>query len=120
MVIIQDVEDFRKEEIFFLLLEQLIKEYTDVIQSPKSGQSLETKAICEFLEKNYVKNITLNELSNLTGLSKYYLLRYFTKQVPVITVATSVIILREKITGIAVFGIVLTLAGLFISENKIF
>jgi drug/metabolite transporter (DMT)-like permease len=39
--------------------------------------------------------------------------------VPVITVATSVIILREKITGIALFGIVLTLAGLFISENKI-
>ncbi len=38
--------------------------------------------------------------------------------VPVISVATSVIILREKITGIAIFGIGLTLAGLFISENK--
>ena len=40
--------------------------------------------------------------------------------VPVITVATSIIILQEKITSIVVFGIVLTLAGLFISENKIF
>lgn len=40
--------------------------------------------------------------------------------VPVITVVTSAIVLQEKITSIAVFGIVLTLAGLFISESKIF
>ena len=37
---------------------------------------------------------------------------------PVITVVTSVIVLRETITGIAVFGIVLTLVGLFISEYR--
>lgn len=39
--------------------------------------------------------------------------------VPVITVVTSILVLREKITGLAVFGIVLTLAGLFLSENRI-
>ncbi len=39
--------------------------------------------------------------------------------VPVITVVTSILVLREKITGIAVLGIVLTLAGLFLSENRI-
>lgn len=38
--------------------------------------------------------------------------------VPVITVITSVIVLRETITGVAGFGIVLTLSGLFISEIK--
>ena len=38
--------------------------------------------------------------------------------VPVITVVTSVIVLHETITGIAVFGTVLTLVGLFISEIK--
>ncbi|PWJ49600.1 DMT family transporter [Faecalicatena contorta] len=38
--------------------------------------------------------------------------------VPVITVVTSVIVISEIITGIAVFGILLTLAGLFISELK--
>lgn len=81
LVIMQEEKDFRKEEIFFLLLEQLIKEYTEVeMLSLKSEQSMETKAICEFLEKNYMKNITLDELRNLTGLSKYYLLRSFTKQ----------------------------------------
>ncbi|WP_073078151.1 DMT family transporter [Sporobacter termitidis] len=40
--------------------------------------------------------------------------------VPVITVVTSVIVLQEKITGAAVFGTLLTLTGLFISESKIF
>lgn len=39
--------------------------------------------------------------------------------VPVVTVITSILILHEKITGITLIGVVLTLAGLFISENKI-
>lgn len=39
---------------------------------------------------------------------------------PVITVATSVLVLRERITGIAVFGILFTLAGLLLSELKSF
>lgn len=39
--------------------------------------------------------------------------------VPVITVITSVLILHETITGLGVCGIILTMAGLFISENKL-
>lgn len=80
LVIMQEEKDFRKEEVFFLLLEQLMEEHTDEMPSPNLEQSMEARAVCEFLEKNYMKNITLNELSNLTGLSKYYLLRSFTKQ----------------------------------------
>lgn len=81
LMILQEEKDYRKEELFFFLLEQLIEEYTEQeIPSPRSEQSTEAKAICEFLEKNYMKNITLDDLSNLTGLSKYYLLRSFTKQ----------------------------------------
>lgn len=38
--------------------------------------------------------------------------------VPVITAVTSALILHEKITPVAVCGIVLTLAGLFLSEHK--
>lgn len=38
--------------------------------------------------------------------------------VPVITVVTSVLILHERITIMAVFGIILTLLGLFISEKN--
>lgn len=38
--------------------------------------------------------------------------------VPVITVVTSILVLQEKVTGIAIFGIALTLVGLFLSEKK--
>lgn len=40
--------------------------------------------------------------------------------VPVITVVTSVLILHEKITVLAGLGTLLTLAGLFLSESKVF
>ncbi|MCC2865176.1 DMT family transporter [Anaerovorax odorimutans] len=38
---------------------------------------------------------------------------------PVITVVTSVVVLHEKITGLMILGILLTLAGLLISEGRI-
>jgi drug/metabolite transporter (DMT)-like permease len=38
--------------------------------------------------------------------------------VPVITVVTSAIGLKEHITGIALVGTLLTLLGLFVSESK--
>ena len=40
--------------------------------------------------------------------------------VPVITVITSVVILHEEITALAAVGTVLTLAGLLLSESKLF
>ena len=81
MIIMEEEKDFRKEEIFFFLLEQLIEEFSEEgIEQSGPGENRETKIICNYLEKNYMKNITLDELSGLTGLSKYYLLRSFTKQ----------------------------------------
>lgn len=80
-MIMQEEKDFRKEEIFFFLLEQLIEEYTEQgVQKGNTEQSTEVKAICEFFEKHYMENIKLDDICNLTGLSKYYLLRSFTKQ----------------------------------------
>lgn len=80
-MVMQEEKDFRKEEIFFFLLEQLIEEYTEQEAVTKNvKQSNEVRAICEFLEQHYMENITLDDLCSLTGLSKYYLLRCFTKQ----------------------------------------
>ncbi|WP_264173461.1 hypothetical protein [Clostridium estertheticum] len=39
--------------------------------------------------------------------------------VPVIAVVSSGVLLHENITGIAILVIILTLAGLFISEGKL-
>ncbi len=80
-IIMEEEKDFRKEEIFFFLLEQLIEEYTEQeVPAGNTEQSTEARAICEFLENHYMENITLDDLCKLTGLSKYYLLRSFTKQ----------------------------------------
>lgn len=81
LMIINGEKDFKKEEIFLFIIEQLITEYTDVVPvTTLSEMNTEIKTVCGFLEENYMNNITLNDLSNLTGLNKYYLLRSFTKQ----------------------------------------
>lgn len=59
--------------------------------------------------------VTWNSAVKILGAVKTTVYIYM---VPVITVITSVIVLNETITRIAVFGILLTLAGLFISELK--
>ncbi|MEA5056008.1 MAG: AraC family transcriptional regulator [Anaerotignum propionicum] len=79
-LIMEEEKDFKKEELFFLLLEQLIEEHAAETPSKKSEQSTEVRTVCDYLENNYRNSITLDQLSDLTGLSKYYLLRTFTKQ----------------------------------------
>lgn len=80
-MLMEEERDFRKEESFFFLLEQLIEDYTEqAVPAENTRQSAEVKAVGEFLEKHYMDNISLADLCNLTGLSKYYLLRSFTKQ----------------------------------------
>ena len=80
-MIMQEETDFRKEELFFFLLEQLVEEYTeDEIPAGNTEQSAEIKAVCDYLEKHYMESISLDNLCGLTSLSKYYLLRSFTKQ----------------------------------------
>lgn len=60
--------------------------------------------------------VTWNVAVKLLGAIKTSVYIYM---VPVITVVTSAIILNEKITGIALIGTALTLAGLFLSERKV-
>lgn len=80
-MIIHEEKDFKKEEIFFFIMEQLITEHSNVNSSKiLQDSNTEIKVICDFLNDNYMESITLNDLINLTGVSKYYLLRSFTKQ----------------------------------------
>jgi drug/metabolite transporter (DMT)-like permease len=60
--------------------------------------------------------VTWNSAVRILGAVKTSIYIYM---VPVITVITSIIVLREKVTGIAVIGIILTLAGLYISEKRV-
>lgn len=77
----QNESELKKEELFLCLLEELIQTYSDLTILPTATEhSQEVKTVCTYLEENYTKTITLNELSVLTGWSKYHLLRTFTKK----------------------------------------
>ena len=81
VMVLDEQADFKKEELFLLLIEQLLGECSDAAGWPAPAeQSVEVKAVCGYLEANYARTITLDSLSALTGLSKYHLLRSFTRQ----------------------------------------
>ena len=81
LMIMEEQSDFKKEELFLFLIEQLLAEYSDAVPAPAPPEpSLEIKAVCDYLESDYAQAITLDDLSSLTGLSKYHLLRSFTRQ----------------------------------------
>lgn len=77
----QEVSELKEEELFLYLLEELIQTYSDLTILPTAIESShEVKIVCDYLEENYTKTITLNDLSTLSGWSKYHLLRTFTKK----------------------------------------
>ncbi|RXZ83117.1 AraC family transcriptional regulator [Paenibacillaceae bacterium] len=75
--------NFIKEELSYFLIGQLLQEYSDMSAEGEQSDG-ETQAefdeICEYLEANYASKITLSNLSQLAGLSKYHFLRSFTRQ----------------------------------------
>ncbi|NSL52404.1 DMT family transporter [Calidifontibacillus erzurumensis] len=60
--------------------------------------------------------VTWNYAVKIVGAVKTSVYIYM---VPVVTVITSMIVLHEPMTGMAALGTVLTLAGLFLSENNV-
>lgn len=80
--ILTHASQFEKEEAFFLLLEQILQEYTMPfceIDLPKQDDQIQV--LCTYIEDHFSENITLDELTAMTSFSKSYLLRCFTKQV---------------------------------------
>lgn len=80
-MILEEQSDFCKEELLLLLLDQLLRDYSDA-EPPVSTQdvTLEIRCICDYIEAHYMESISLNELADLTEMSKYHLLRLFTRQ----------------------------------------
>lgn len=72
--------DFKKEEAFYFLIEQLITGYTEPIADTLTEASMEIQKACDYMENNYAEMIALDDLSKVSGLNKYTLLRSFTKQ----------------------------------------
>jgi len=78
-ILLREQADFQKEELFLFLLEQLLEEHTGEYDA-QGRQSEQVRAIAEYLAGHYDKPVTLEELGALTGLSKYTLLRRFTRE----------------------------------------
>jgi AraC-type DNA-binding domain-containing proteins len=79
-MIMNERKDFRKEEVFYFLIEQLISDYTEPVPETFIRVSREIQAACDYMENNYTETITLGDLSRVSGLNKYTMLRNFTMQ----------------------------------------
>jgi AraC-like DNA-binding protein len=79
--IMQGSKDLGKEESFYFLIEQLIVDYTKPVTEiiPQKIEK-EILAVCDYIEKNYAKTMSLSELSDVSHLNKYTLIRNFTLQ----------------------------------------
>lgn len=81
LAILQGESALKKEELFICLLEELIQNYSNVQPRARASEkSFEIQAICSYLEENYLRTVTLDDLSSYSGWSKYHLLRTFTKK----------------------------------------
>lgn len=80
-MILRGERGVRKEEKFYFLLEQLLRDYAEAAEL-ESGEPLraEIKAVCKFLTSHSTEQISLDQLGAVAGLSKYHLLRAFTRE----------------------------------------
>ena len=71
--------ELRREEAFLLLVGRLLERCGGCPRPPEEVRP-EVRAVCDYLEAHCDPRITLEQLSALAGLSKYHLLRCFTRQ----------------------------------------
>lgn len=71
--------DFEKEELFLLLLEQLLEKYAQNPEQKSLPPNLAVESACKYIEQHYTERITLDELSEVAQMNKYSLVRNFAK-----------------------------------------
>lgn len=68
-------ESFQKEEAFYFLIEQLLENHTEKQPLTPFEISTQIQAACAYMDKNFAESISLDDLSGISGLNKYTLLR---------------------------------------------
>lgn len=80
-MICSDEPELSREELYLILMSQLIAEYAEPAANPLQLEpSCSFTAVCEYMETGYAKPIRLDELAHLANMSKYHFLRTFTRQ----------------------------------------
>jgi AraC-like DNA-binding protein len=79
-MILRGERGVRKEERFYFLLEQLLREYATGGAEQTEPIRAEVQAVCDYMTAHATEQISLDTLGSIAGLSKYHLLRAFTKE----------------------------------------
>ncbi len=80
-MILRGERGVQKEERFYFLLDQLLREYAQTGErEPAAEPRAEVIAVCDYLSKHAAEQVSLDTLGEIAGLSKYHLLRAFTKE----------------------------------------
>ncbi|WP_066193425.1 helix-turn-helix domain-containing protein [Gracilibacillus timonensis] len=75
----QGEDELEKEELFLYVIEELMKTNSNMpIPATVPESSHQIQEISDYMDVHYNQKISLQELSDLTGWSKYHLLRSFT------------------------------------------
>lgn len=79
--ILHQAPRLQKEEAFYFLLEQILQDYsTPFEQAELPEPDSQIKRLCDYMEKHFADNISLDELLSMTNFGKSYLLRAFARQ----------------------------------------
>ena len=70
----------QKEERFFFLLEQLLRDYAHAGSPCPPERRAEVQAVCDYLKAHLDEPVSLDALASVANLSKYHLLRSFTRE----------------------------------------
>ena len=73
-------EGFQKEESFYLLIEQLLGNYTEKQSLAPVAISIQVQIACGYMDEKFSESISLDDLARISGLNKYTLLRSFIRQ----------------------------------------
>ena len=71
-----------REEAFYFLIEQLLEEHMVPVEASRELTEA-VKAMKEYLDTHYEESISLDTLSKISKMSRYQLLRLFTREVGV-------------------------------------
>ncbi|MGL4820836.1 MAG: AraC family ligand binding domain-containing protein [Bacilli bacterium] len=75
--------DFQKEEAYYFLIQQLLEHHCDGTGLVAPTMSSPIQEACAYMDEHFAEMIRLDDLSQMTGLNKYTLLRQFTRQMGV-------------------------------------
>ena len=86
-LILKEDRDFRKEELFLLLVERWLDKGPavssageEMAKSDNMGWEEPLEKVCAYLEERYAEPVALEELSAVAGFNKYALIRAFTSR----------------------------------------